>query len=133
MKGTKKMYSYYLRKGLFFFVIIGSFLWISNFVFSVEIQKKAPNFTAIDSYGKQHQLSDYKGKIVVLEWKNIACPFVKKHYKSKNMQSLQKEAVEDGIVWLSVVSSTRGKQGYQSNEDTNKQTKNKYIHAVLLR
>ena len=69
-----------------------------------------------------------------MEWKNIACPFVKKHYKSKNMQSLQKEAVEDGIVWLSVVSSTRGKQGYQSNEDTNKQTKKEksFATAVLI-
>jgi len=71
----------------------------------------APNFTLTDSYGHKHSLADYKGKFVVLEWFNPECPFVKKHYNSGNMQKLQKEYTARGVVWLSINSSARGKQG----------------------
>lgn len=76
------------------------------------IGQPAPAFTALDSKGKQHQLSDFKGKIVVLEWTNHECPYVQKHYKSSNMQNLQKQAAQAGAVWLSVISSAPGEQGY---------------------
>lgn len=88
-----------------------------------EIDKTAPNFTLKDSYGKTHNLSDYKGKYVVLEWINYGCPFVKKHYDSKNMQSLQKEYTEKGVVWLSICSSAEGKEGNYSNNEINKRSK----------
>ena len=78
------------------------------------VGQPAPAFTAIDSKGKQHQLADFKGKIVVLEWTNNECPYVQKHYKSSNMQKLQKEAAQAGAVWLSVVSSAPGEQGFVS-------------------
>jgi hypothetical protein len=55
----------------------------------------------------------------VLEWLNHGCPFVKKHYSSGNMQSLQKKYGEKGVVWLSVVSSAPGKQGYNLPDDAN--------------
>jgi len=68
----------------------------------------------VDSNGVSHNLSDFAGKKVVLEWTNHGCPYVKKHYNSKysNMQKLQKSAAAEGVIWLSIVSSAPGKQGY---------------------
>jgi len=76
------------------------------------IGQPAPNFTAVDSKGVSHTLSEYRGKPVVLEWTNADCPFTRKHYTSGNMQSVQVLARRDGVVWLSVISSAPGKQGY---------------------
>lgn len=75
------------------------------------IGKPAPQIMAPDIYGKAFNLADQKGKIVVLEWTNHECPFVKKHYDSKNMQTTQAHALEKGVVWVSIVSSAPGKQG----------------------
>ncbi|HEY5812765.1 MAG TPA: thioredoxin family protein [Terrimicrobiaceae bacterium] len=80
------------------------------------IGKPAPDFTLTDLSGRKHELSDYKGKYVVLEWVNFGCPFVKKHYGSKNMQKLQQEFSEKGVVWLSICSSAPGNQGNESPE-----------------
>jgi len=79
-----------------------------------EIGKPAPDFTLKDLSGKTHELSDLKGKFVVLEWVNFGCPFVKKHYGSENMQKLQQEFTEKGVVWLSICSSAPGKQGNET-------------------
>jgi Peroxiredoxin len=78
------------------------------------IGQPAPAFTAKDGDGKTRSLSEFKGKTVVLEWTNAGCPYVQKHYKSGNMQALQKSATKDGVVWLTLVSSAPGKQGYVS-------------------
>lgn len=78
---------------------------------AAKVGDAAPNFTLPGSDGKPHSLAEYKGKNVVLEWTNDGCPFVKKHYGSGNMQSLQKEAQKDGAVWLSIISSAPGQQG----------------------
>jgi peroxiredoxin len=79
---------------------------------AVEIGAPAPDFTLTAIDGKAHKLSDYKGKIVVLEWHNPDCPFVKKQYEaSGNMPNLQKAAVADGVIWLSINSGAAGKQG----------------------
>ena len=71
----------------------------------------APDFTASDSKGKSHSLSQYKGKYVVLEWFNPECPFVKKHYGSGNMQKLQQEYTSKGVVWLTIDSNAPGLEG----------------------
>ncbi len=94
----------------------------------------APTFTATDSTGKTHNLSDYKGKYVVLEWTNSGCPFTRKHYASGNMQKLQKEWTSKGIVWLSVLSSAPGKEGYKTPEEENAYLKqsNASPTAVLM-
>lgn len=78
---------------------------------TAKVGTPAPEFTAIDSKGKTVKLSDYAGKIVVLEWTNDGCPFVKKHYQG-NMQSLQRDSIAKDAVWLSVISSAPGKQGH---------------------
>lgn len=80
------------------------------------------DMTVTDSNGKTHNLSDFAGKNVVLEWTNDGCPYVKKHYATQNMQNLQKSATADGdTVWLSVISSAPGKQGYKTGEEANAQ------------
>jgi len=79
-----------------------------------EVGQSAPGFMLKDAAGKEHRLADFKGKTVVLEWVNYGCPFVKKHYGSKTMQALQKEAVEKGVVWLAICSSAPGKQGNET-------------------
>lgn len=81
----------------------------------------APDFTLTNSYGEEVSLSDYAGQIVVLEWTNHGCPFVKKHYATPpaNMQGLQIDLTNDKVVWLSIVSSAPGKQGYVTGEEAN--------------
>ncbi|WP_411827714.1 redoxin domain-containing protein [Luteolibacter sp. AS25] len=80
--------------------------------FSAEVGTEAPAFTATNTKGEEVSLADYKDKVVVLEWVNFECPFVKKHYSAKNMQKLQADYTENGVIWLSIHSSAEGKQGY---------------------
>ncbi len=86
---------------------------------AVRVGDAAPNFTGVDSNGKTHELSEYKGKYVVLEWHNQGCPYTRKHYTSGNMQSLQKEWTAKGVVWLTIISSAPGQQGYVTAAEEN--------------
>jgi peroxiredoxin len=79
---------------------------------SPAIGAPAPAFTAVDGDGRARSLAEFKGRTVVLEWTNAGCPYVQKHYGSGHMQSLQKAATTDGVVWLTLISSAPGKQGY---------------------
>lgn len=81
-------------------------------VASPDIGKEAPAFTARTADGKTVDLKSFRGKIVVLEWTNHECPYVRMHYSANNMQKTQKEATAQGVVWLQVISSPPGKQGY---------------------
>ncbi len=76
------------------------------------VGQAAPEFSLRDVQGKPRSLQEFKGKVVVLEWVNPECPFVKKHYGSQNMQKLQKTYTAKGVTWLSVNSSAAGKQGH---------------------
>ena len=79
---------------------------------AVQTGTPAPDFSLTDINGNAHKLSDFKGKIVVLEWNNPDCPFVKKHYdKTGNIPALQKAATADGVIWLTINSGAAGKQG----------------------
>jgi len=89
---------------------------------AVSIGKPAPDFTLLDSAGESQSLAQFAGKKVILEWTNHDCPFVQKHYDSQNMQSLQARYTEQGVVWLSIISSAEGKQGYVSAEKANELT-----------
>jgi glutathione peroxidase-family protein len=111
-------------------------IFFSSFVFTqqAKLNESAPEFKLTDSNGSEHSLSDFKEKIVVLEWINFDCPFVKKHYDSKNMQTLQRKYTEAGIVWLAICSSNKGKQGNFSVEEINKRSKNhdaKYVAYLI--
>jgi peroxiredoxin len=94
----------------------------------------APDFTLVDTDGEEHTLSDLRGQTVVLEWLNYDCPYVGKHYGGGNMQALQEQAIADGVVWLSVVSSAPGEQGYFEPAEMNARTEEEggRQSAVLL-
>lgn len=98
------------------------------------IGTKAPDFTVTDSHGKTHKLADFAGKTVVLEWSNEGCPFVAKHYNTGNMQALQKKYTGEGVVWLTVISSAQGQQGYKTAEEANawKHKAGAHSSAVIL-
>jgi peroxiredoxin len=68
----------------------------------------APDFTVIDVTGKTHQLSAYRGKVVVLEWVAPSCPYVQRLYRSGSMPATQAMAGAAGAVWLQVNSSAVG-------------------------
>ncbi len=99
-----------------------------------QLGKPAPDFAAVDSNGKTVKLADFRGKTVVLEWTNDGCPYVKKHYSSNNMQELQKDATAKGVIWLTVISSAPGSQGYLTGDEANALTKSRAAAptAVLL-
>ncbi|MBI4387511.1 MAG: redoxin domain-containing protein, partial [Candidatus Omnitrophica bacterium] len=115
-----------------FFVTFG----LNPFVFAegASVSEKAPDFTLTDTNGNEHSLSSYQGKFVVLEWNNPDCPFVKKHYGSGNMQSLQGDYTSKGVVWLTINSSAAGKQGGYSAAEMNEMMKKNGAKqtAVLL-
>jgi hypothetical protein len=79
---------------------------------AVETGAQAPAFSVLDANGATRTLAEFRGRTVVLEWTNSGCPYVRKHYDSDNMQALQREATADGVVWLQVISSAPGEQGY---------------------
>ena len=81
---------------------------------SASVGQKAPDFALEDTNGKPVKLSDFAGKLVVLEWTNPGCPFVRKHYGAANMQALQKEATAKGAVWLAINSTETGSGDYLS-------------------
>jgi alkyl hydroperoxide reductase subunit AhpC len=95
---------------------------------AAKVGQPAPDFTATASNGKTFRLQDYRGKYVVLEWHNNGCPYVGKHYKSGNMQRLQKEWTGRGVTWFTILSSAPGNQGYvTASEETEYLTK---MHAA---
>ena len=84
-----------------------------------QIGETVPDFTLPDTYGKDHSIADYRGKHVVLEWLNYRCPSVVKHYRAGNMQMLQEKYTEEGVIWLAIVSSAPGNQGYYEPAEMN--------------
>ena len=91
------------RTGLALFAALFSTAALAN----APVGQPAPAFTVTDLQGKAVNLADYRGRTVVLEWHNFGCPFVQKHYRSGNMQALQKKYAND-VVWLAVNSTHRG-------------------------
>lgn len=108
-------------------------LFISIPVFALTTGEMAPNFS-LPGLKKEVSLNDFKGKIVVLEWLNHGCPFVRKHYDSGNMQKLQKNFTDKGVIWLSIISSAPGKQGHVEQNQALGEKKKYSSHAsdILL-
>ncbi|KAA3662104.1 MAG: hypothetical protein DWQ10_03175 [Calditrichaeota bacterium] len=97
----------------------------------VGIDKPVPDFTLKNLDGEEIQLSDFKGKFVVLEWNSFDCPFVGKHYKKGNMQALQKKYGEKGVVWLVINSSAKGKAGHYPVEVLKEKLERNKVEATL--
>jgi peroxiredoxin len=114
--------------------LIGFALIALSLGWAARVGEPAPGFTATDTNGEVHKLSEYQGKFVVLEWTNRGCPYTQKHYNSGNMQRLQREWTGRGVVWLTVISSAPGKQGYVTASEENAYLKqaNAAPTAVLL-
>lgn len=99
-------------KNLFLLTALGAVLSLVVQAKVAEVGLPAPDFTLADINGNTHSLSEYKGKIVVLEWVNPECPFVQKHYnKTGNIPGLQKTYTSEGVIWLTINSAALGKQG----------------------
>jgi len=99
-----------------------------------DLGKMAPDFSATSTKGAPVKLSDFKGKLVVLEWSNHQCPYVRKHYGAGNMQKTQAMARELGVVWITVISSAPGEQGHVDAAEADKLTvdrKAKPSHVLL--
>jgi peroxiredoxin len=97
-----------------FLLLLALATWVHA---DAEIGKPAPAFTLPTCESKSVSLSDFKGKVVVLEWTNYSCPFVVKHYGSGNMQKLQADAAAKGVVWLAICSSAPKQQGHATPAD----------------
>lgn len=115
-------------------LIIAALLFATSAHAAPELGKPAPDFTLNDQAGKPVKLSDAKGKLVVLEWYNKGCPFVKKHYGAKNMQKLQKKYSKKGVIWYTIVSSKEGKEGHLTTEEAAAEIKSAGMgsKAILL-
>ena len=98
--------------------------------FAAEIGKPAPNFTGTDINGKTVKLSDYKGKIVVLESYNSDCPFCHNQYASGAAQDLQKELAAKGVVWLLVNSVNAKNFSHRTPEQAQKEWADLKINAA---
>jgi hypothetical protein len=99
-----------------------------------QVGHPAPDFAVQDTKGTTRHLNEFHGKPVVLEWTNADCPYTRKHYTSGNMQAAQKLAQQDGVVWLSIISSAPGKQGFVNGPaaDALTQSRGAAPTAVLL-
>jgi hypothetical protein len=107
------------RAAIFVCTVAATSLSGSEFAYAdalsrVNIGAPAPMFSARGADGQQHRLSDYAGKLVVLEWTSPVCPFTAMKYKSGLMQALQKYAASQRVVWLSIDTAAPGRAGYLS-------------------
>jgi AhpC/TSA family len=122
------------RKIAFVVVLAAALTLAAGMAEAARVGEKAPDFTATDTNGQTHKLSEYAGKYVVLEWTNRECPYTRKHYSTGNMQTLQREWTNKGVIWLTVQSSAPGEQGYITAPQENSYLKqvNASPTAVLL-
>lgn len=97
------------------------FIILFSLIFSINLfATEAPDFELESHNKKTVRLSDLKGEIVVLEWFNKGCPFVKKFYEAKKMQELQQKFTGLGVKWLTIISSAKDKQGHETTIEATK-------------
>ena len=101
-------------------------------VYGVETGSSAPVFKLPGHDGKSYDLVSHRGKFVVLEWYNDDCPYVGKHYNSRNMQDLQKLFVGKGVVWWSVISSAPGEEGYVTAKEAGKLIRDRKSNPTVI-
>jgi peroxiredoxin len=110
--------------------ILATMLFATAVFAAVEIGKPAPDFTGTDINGKTVKLSDYKGKIVVIESYNADCPYCANQYKSGATQDLQKQLADEGVVWLIVNSVSQKNSSYRTPAQAQKEWAEKKIAAT---
>lgn len=117
-----------------FAVVVASAALVAAKPAPIIAPEPAPAFSLPASGGGTVNLADFKGKYVVLEWWNHGCPVVQRHYRANNIQTLQKQMNDKGVIWLSICSSAPGAQGHVTGEEGAKvmmESKGS-PHAVLL-
>jgi len=114
------------------FAAMVSAISISVSAHAAEVGKPAPAFSAKDAKGVDVSLESLKGKVVVLEWVNHGCPFVVKHYGSKNMQKLQETYTAKGVVWISINSGSKASGSYTDDATFLKMSADKGSKATHL-
>jgi peroxiredoxin len=116
-----------MKRAITMLALIG----LANAAFAAaEIGKPAPDFTAKDINGKTVKLSDYKGKVVVLESYNLDCPFCANHFKSGAMQELQKELTSKDVVWLMVNSVNPKHPNFRSTDEAKAEWTKEKLNAT---
>jgi peroxiredoxin len=115
-----------MKRALILFGLVG----VATAALAAEVGKPAPEFTATDIQGQTHSLSDYRGKIVVLESYNLDCPFCHNHYRTGAMQELQRDLTAKGVVWLIVNSVTSKHPSHRSAEAAKKEWASQKIAAT---
>ena len=105
-------------------------LTLASAALAVETGKPAPDFSATDINGKTVKLSDYKGKIVVLESYNSDCPFCNNQYQTGAMQELQRDLAAKGVVWLLVNSVNPNNPSHRTPEQAKQELADKKIIAT---
>jgi peroxiredoxin len=96
------------------------------------IGSPAPDFSLPDIDGKVVRLADYRGKVVVLEWFNPECPFVKAAHTKGSLVSAAKKHAGDGVVWLAVNSGAPGKQGAGADKSRAGKASFALEHPILI-
>lgn len=115
--------------------IAGSaFVMSGDAVAAVETGAAAPAFSVRDASGRTRTLEEFRGQTVVIEWTNFGCPYVQRHYSGGSMQATQRDVTANGVVWLQVISSAPGEQGYLDGAGAlaRVQTDNAHPTATLL-
>jgi|SRR5882724_11904941 len=105
-------------------------LTLAASAFAAEVGKPAPDFSGTNINGKTVNLSDYKGKIVVIESYNPDCPFCMNHYQTGAMQELQRDMAAKNVVWLIVDSVNTKNSSYRTPEQARKELVDEKITAT---
>jgi peroxiredoxin len=103
---------------------------VSAALAAAEVGKPAPDFTGTDINGQTHKLSNYSGKIVVLESYNLDCPFCHNQYRSGAMQELQHDLTAKGVVFLLVNSVSPKSPSHRNPEAARKEWASQKINAT---
>jgi alkyl hydroperoxide reductase subunit AhpC len=122
-----------MKQHTFLGAVLGAMI-CSSTAWAVEPGDAAPAFAVKNVKGEEVTLASQKGKVVVLEWVNYECPYVKKHYGSGNIPKLQEKYTGKDVVWITVNSSAEGAQGYLAAADLAERSKkegNKASQIVL--
>jgi peroxiredoxin len=110
--------------------LFGLMALVSSAFAAAEVGKTAPDFTGTDINGKTVKLSDYKGKIVVLESYNQDCPFCHNQFQTGSMQELQKEMTDKGVIWLMVNSVNPHNSSHRTPEKARAEWAQYKMHAT---
>jgi len=116
-----------MKRTLTLFGLLG---FVSAALAAAEVGKAAPDFAATDINGETHKLSDYSGKIVVLESYNLDCPYCRNHYRSGAMQELQHDLTAKDVVWLIVNSVSPQFPSHRTSDAAKKEWASQKIAAT---